>query len=517
MKKGPFSTKAMAIAALSMTALGAQTVFADTAAPAGQAIGHINQLTENKVLSSTVDPTNGDQNPYGLAIDARAGSATLGDLYVSNFSDKAGTNGAGSTVEVIKDGKPVTFATGLSGPAAIAFSPLGPLWVADFGLKGSDGNVLVTKPNGASFGASGVVTNSAVQGPWGQAFSGPYTTADGKSVPPAFFVTGAQNGTVAAMYGFSPGTFSTSTKFAVLGSGLAWTGSTADDIQGPQGMAWNGATHTLYVTDTADSSVRAFQWYGANTPNQGQGKLVYQGGALKKPVGLAIDPVNGDLLVVNQGNNNLVELALNSQGKAHVAGQVVLDKTPVDPKTGAGSGLFGLAASKDANGNLVVYYTDDNTNTVNELDFQPTTALTWQDYTKDIVVGGQVVASPDYIETIANAQHQAADYVPVYYVQRALAKLGVKTSWNGWSLSVTTAANGMVNTSGLGTVGAADKDHAHIQIDGKVVANAMRLVAKDPASGHATSYVSLTDLQAALARAGIMLDTSNNSFTLTAN
>jgi len=45
---------------------------------------------------------------------------------------------------------------------------------------------------------------------------------------------------------------------------------------------------------------------------------------------------------------------------AHVVGQQVLD-------TGAAGALFGIATTTDTNGHLVVYFTDDNTNTVNEL------------------------------------------------------------------------------------------------------------------------------------------------------
>lgn len=51
-----------------------------------------------------------------------------------------GTNDAGSTIEEIENGKPVTYATGANGPAAMAFSPNGPLWIANFGQSGTDGN-----------------------------------------------------------------------------------------------------------------------------------------------------------------------------------------------------------------------------------------------------------------------------------------------------------------------------------------------------------------------------------------
>lgn len=362
---------ALAVTFITVAASGTPIVLADSAGP--QPVGHVSQLNDNQVVSSTVDPGNGDLNPYAVVIDQRPGSATFGQLFVSNFSDKNGVNGAGSTIEEIKNGHPITFATGANGPAAMAFSPKGPLWIANFGQLGTDGDVQVTKPNGASFGAGGVVTDSAVQGPWGQAFAGPYQLADGTTVPAAFFVTGALNGTVAAMYGFAPPAFNTTTKFDVIGSGLAHSGTNANNVQGPQGMAWDAQSHTLYVTDTADNSIRAFSWTGATTPDQGQGTLVYQGGALRSPVGIAIDPVNGDLLVVNQGNNNLVELSLDPKhhARAHVVGQAVLDKTPVNPRTGAGAALFGITATTDSAGNLVVYYTDDNSNTVNELSFAP--------------------------------------------------------------------------------------------------------------------------------------------------
>lgn len=366
------------LSVLGVSALTGSLAFADSQTNAevssqenqvqvNQQVGRINELHSNTVVSSTVDTQNGDQNPYAVAIDNRPGSLTAGQVFVSNFSDVNGTNGAGSTIERIVNGQPVRFAAGANGPVAMAFSPKGPLWIANFGQNGSDGFVQVTTPNGGAFAnEGGVVTNTNVQGPWGQAFAPGYTDENGVAVPPAFFVTGAQNGTVAAMFGFSPPNFNQTTRFAILGSGLAHTGTTANDIEGPQGMAWDASNHTLYVTSTADNSIRAFQWLGANTPNQGEGQVVYQGPALNKPVGLAIDPVNGDLLVVNQGVNKLVEIHLDGN-EAHVVGQVVLDPTPVNPTTGAGSALFGLAATEDANGNLVVYYGDDNTNTLNKL------------------------------------------------------------------------------------------------------------------------------------------------------
>ncbi|MCY0892184.1 MAG: hypothetical protein OWR52_01560 [Acidibacillus sp.] len=345
------------------------------------------------IVSSTVDPSNGDQNPYGVAISPKGG------LFVSNFSNAAGVNGAGTTIEQIVNGKPVPFFSDANGPAGMAFSPLGPLWIANFGQSSTTGNVQVIKPNGTAFpNGYSVITNPSIQGPWGQAFAGSYTMANGTVVPPAFFVTSVLNGSIEAMYGFSPPKFSTDTKVAVIASGLAHNGTTASNVSGPQGMVWSAKTHTLYVTDSADNSVRAYQWNGPDTINQGTGTIVYQGAPLNMPAGIALNPLNGDLLIVNQGNNQLVELRLNPtmpaplahplnkmpqppmllqnggmlhlpQGPqlAHVVGVRTLDRTPVNPQTGAGSALFGVAASTNADGHLVVYFTDDNTNTLDML------------------------------------------------------------------------------------------------------------------------------------------------------
>jgi DNA-binding beta-propeller fold protein YncE len=95
-----------------------------------------------------------------------------------------------------------------------------------------------------------------------------------------------------------------------------------------------------------------------------KGITAFQGKPLNMPGGLTVNPLNGDLLVVNMNDNNLVELNL-SQVKA--VGVRLLDNVPVDAQSGNGSALFGVAATKDARGNLEVFFTDDNTNTLNLL------------------------------------------------------------------------------------------------------------------------------------------------------
>ncbi len=479
-------------------------------------VGDIANLNVNKVLSSTVS-ANGDNNPYAVTVNMVKGSKFFGQVFVSDFSNKAGVNGAGSTIVRIVNGKPVPFTTTAMGPAAMAFSPLGPLWIANFGKDGTDGNVQVTKPNGASFGSAGTIVNSAVKGPWGQAFAAPYATSSGVKVPPTFFVTGAENGTVAAMYGFSPPHFDTTTKFLVIGSGLPTMGTNANNIQGPQGMAWDAMSHTLYVADTADNAIYAYQWYGANTPNQGKGQLVYQGGALKQPAGLTVDPVNGNLLVVNQGNNHLVQLRVDWSGNkpsAHVVGQVVLDKTPVNPKTGAGSALFGVTATTDSAGNLVVYYTDDNTNTVNELSYQPTYGA-WQKKTGGFLyAGGLPISGFPYWTATDSLTHQMKSVVPLYYIQQALKQLGIHSMWNGMALNLTIPGN-MTMASSSNMPMSTGSSMAMVQVNGKTVASVPKLVATDWYSGKNTTYVAFNQLQQVMADLHINLQWNGSSLMLT--
>jgi hypothetical protein len=56
-------------------------------------------LHKQVVIGSTIDPVNGDQNPYGLVVGtANGGKVKKGNLYVCNFNDKANVQGTGTTI-----------------------------------------------------------------------------------------------------------------------------------------------------------------------------------------------------------------------------------------------------------------------------------------------------------------------------------------------------------------------------------------------------------------------------------
>jgi hypothetical protein len=84
--------------------------------------------------------------------------------------------------------------------------------------------------------------------------------------------------------------------------------------------------------------------------------VVLSGKPLAAPVTDTVLP-NGNLIVANTGSNELVEMT--PTGK-------VLDTKVVD--TNKTAGIFGLLATGTNDTNTVLFYTDANTNTVQELE-----------------------------------------------------------------------------------------------------------------------------------------------------
>ena len=348
-------------------------------------------------ISSTVDRTNGDTTPYGLAVAPATVPATVttpagpmaavvhpGDLLVSNVADAAGALGTGTTVELIRpDATGVysqTYVTHASAPIALAMSNLGATWIANFGVtgRGAASNLQVINPLGKPFATpsdptAGVVRANLFAGLWGQAYND-YGLGNTHAHGPAFFSANARTGAIDRVDHFTPPYFDRTSTATVIASDFGARGATITTTVGPQGMVLDPKTDTLYVADAARNRIAAIA-HASTTPfSAGRGTTVLQGGPLKQPAGLALNPLTGDLLVVNQGDNNLVEIrraqAAETSGPpapAAIVGVRQLDPTRVDPHTGAGSALFGIVATTNAQGGLVVYYTNDNTNTLNKL------------------------------------------------------------------------------------------------------------------------------------------------------
>ncbi len=377
-------TKWRILAALTSTAMLVLTLFATSAvtfAHSDDRASTINQLHTISVVGSTANildahgsPITVDANPYGIAIappgtvsTGQPGVLASGDIVVSNF----GANDTGTTLVRFPMGKGTgqlfnTPNAGTNGPAAEAFNAHGNDWVANY----SGNNVQIFTPSGV---AVVTITSPLFDKPWGQAFNGGTPNPNDGSIA-AFFSTNAGNGTIDRIDIIPVNGKPT---FKVFQIGQFPYGSLSNvPIIAPQGMAWvptwtwDDKTYqdVLFVVDPARNRIAAFPNSSTiNTTSMlstDQGITVFRGGPLRIPAGLAINPINGDLLVVNQANNKLVEINPN---EGEVVGTRVLDPNPVNPITGANSALFGIAATTDSYGNLLVYFTDDNSNTLNLL------------------------------------------------------------------------------------------------------------------------------------------------------
>ena len=339
--------------------------------PIRQTIAELNSIS---VVASTVDPEKMDQNPYGLVVVPRGaattGSLLPGDLLVSNINNSNNVMGLGSTVELIRPSDahpaPKTFFSGAASPIAMVLNANATsLWIANYGFNesGFTGNVDVVNNKGALF-AHGSIDNKALWGSWGQGFNG---QPIGGTVPPVFFDANVLTGDVYRLEHFvttAEGPDFAGAKITKIAT-LGHSGTTINDVVGPQGMAWSKTGDTLYIADPVNNRIVAVP--NSTTTTSGWFYVVFQGHPLNQPAGIALNPINGDLLVVNQGDNKLLEIATNPSDPddTHVVGIRLLDKTKV--VNGAGSALFGVAATTDTSGNLAVYFTNDNTNTVNLL------------------------------------------------------------------------------------------------------------------------------------------------------
>jgi hypothetical protein len=141
-----------------------------------------------------------------------------------------------------------------------------------------------------------------------------------------------------------------------IGSGFPETLNAAALVIGPTG-AGLGANGVLYVADTLGNRIAAIPNALFRPFSAGIGLTVSRGRHLNSPLGLVIAP-NGNVLTVNGGNGNLVEV---TPFGAQIAVRR-LDSSGSPPGAGA---LFGLAVRPGHH--AAVYYVDDATNTLNLL------------------------------------------------------------------------------------------------------------------------------------------------------
>jgi len=363
---------AAALAAV-ITATAGLLAGTGVAAQAGSFPAFVGPLHHVTTIASTV-PGNGDVNPYGVAVVPRSsGDLWRGNVLVSNFNDKANVQGTGTTiVEVTPSGHRWLFAQisrnlpGCPGGVGLttALTVLRSGWVIVGSLPTKGGNIsgpgcLIVLDRWGHVRET--FAGQGINGPWDMASLDLGNQA-------VLFVTNVLNGTVAAKGGTVFG--GTVLRLVVripsfglpwiqfnttIGSGFPEALNSSALVIGPTGVGL-GPNGVLYVADTLRNRVAGIPDAPFRGSDAGPGFTVSAGHQLNGELGLVVAP-GGDILTVNGGNGNLVEITPSG---AQIAVRR-LDSSGSPPGAGA---LFGLAVkpTRDA-----VYFVDDATNTLDLL------------------------------------------------------------------------------------------------------------------------------------------------------
>jgi hypothetical protein len=356
-------------------------------------------------VGSTVDPTNGDQNPYGLVVaPATAGLITKGDLIVCNFNNatvpattttppSGNVQGTGTTIIGLHPGtgsQPYQIAQSadLLGCNALAMLPDDSISAAAWA---SNLNPLVS--------ATGTVgkpfAGDMFDAPWGEAFVAATATQSA-----ALYVSNAPgNSGVVAGPGTSttPGTidrisldtYNVQVSLTEIATGFC-SGGAPGAIFGPSGLTYDPASDTLYVVDTSSASVIALAGVSAipkdgvvvngqctattptpvptfSGPSMASARVIAHGAPFNTPLSAALLK-NGDLVVGN------ADIGLTTPSATT---NLLIEVSPVVPNgfvgqplqidTGAPGTIFGVAATVDAAGNQIIYFNDDNNSAVMQL------------------------------------------------------------------------------------------------------------------------------------------------------
>ncbi|MBV8434676.1 MAG: hypothetical protein JO029_10395 [Candidatus Eremiobacteraeota bacterium] len=396
-----FIAGAAAVALTACTALGTgrSIPFAGSGIPEGGflspdagATSVLKTLKKHLVIGSTVDPLNGDQNPYGLTIVPKTGGKLkAGDLLVCNFNAKSNVQGTGTTIVSLAPtpgSKPQRFvqSSSLLGCAALAETQSGKTLAASFGAKPATAWWNTAKPAGTF--------SKGLARPWGIAYavaSGIYTYASD-----ALFVSDASTGSIVLAASCIGGLGGSSCTYAgtPIVTGFGVNHGKPGSILGPSGLLFDPtdcvkiqgrrACGTLYVADgqtntivaihnalnlrKAKSIVVSKSGTTFSGPEGTWASLVYAGKPLNGPISLARF-YNGNLVAGNtldpKGKNLMIEIA----PPACAAVPCPLGKYvyTLNVDKGFAGAIFGMV-STGSGAKAKLYFNDDNTNSLDVLE-----------------------------------------------------------------------------------------------------------------------------------------------------
>ena len=298
------------------------------------------QIRSASTVPST-GPSAGDQNPYGVAFVPpgfpAGGTASPGNILVSNFNDSTNAQGKGTT---IMDVSPTAAATvffqgsaGIGLTTALNVLRAGFVLVGNFPAPcGSQGSILVIDKTGTQVGT---ITDPLINGPWD-------STLFDKGTSAKFFVANANTGTVVRIdLAVSAGGVAVK-KITQIAHGYQHLCVALTFVQGPTGLVYDPETDILYVASTQDNEIFAVGDAGDTTQDQGTGTVVYSDNMhLRGPLGM-IEAPNGHLIVANNDNVN-GDPTQPSELVEFTKGGKFVKQISVDPLQG---GSFGLAVGK---------------------------------------------------------------------------------------------------------------------------------------------------------------------------
>lgn len=331
-------------------------------------------LTKQTTIGSTVDPLNGDQEPYGLEIvKVDAGLLERGDLVVCNFknSDALGAHeGQGSTIITLHPqpgSTPKHFKQdgSLTGCAALAFGPTGNLWAAAFTAN----DISIFAPDSTRLAT---LAGTPFDGPFGVVFA-----PGGPGRSDAFYVSNVSR-SMTSNSGSIVRVDRATHKAVVIATGFEINNGPGHhvpgDLLGPSGLQYDASRDRLFIVDGADNSLTVFNFASQIPPNgiivkdNGQfggvaarlAKRLFQGAPLNNPISSVL-LANGHLVLGNTGLDATGTTPPNVLVEFNRSGSRVLATKNVDP--GASGAIFGIVATGTTD-DTKIYFGDDNSNTV---------------------------------------------------------------------------------------------------------------------------------------------------------
>lgn len=121
-----------------------------------------------------------------------------------------------------------------------------------------------------------------------------------------------------------------------------------------------------------------------------------------------------------------------------------------------------------------------------------------------------ITINNDSVATPTVVQKNGVDYIPLWYVIRALSAIGIHGQWTGsdWYLSTSLPVPHPVMNP------ASQQGSVSVYLNGSKIGSFSALVAIDPSSKHPTTYLRVTDLSTILQHVNVLSTWQGNSYQL---